>query len=159
GTFEPPITVNPGVPSRDIAWVPNSDQGPLLASVDAQVNAVSLYAYRNGSFVQIGSLPTGQLPAQIIAADPTAHGRGVVVVRNAGDGTLTLYFNNGPGLNGSSLAPETIPADIGVSDVQAVDTTGNGWLDLVLTNKLTGQVTVLHNLGGGGAFADPVTYR
>ena len=24
GTFEPPVTVNPGTPSRDIAWVPDT---------------------------------------------------------------------------------------------------------------------------------------
>ncbi len=35
GTFEPPVTINPGFPSRDIAWVPKTDEGPLLASVDA----------------------------------------------------------------------------------------------------------------------------
>ncbi len=39
GTFEPPVTVNPGNPSRDIAWVPNPGQVPVLASVDAHDNA------------------------------------------------------------------------------------------------------------------------
>ena len=62
GTFEPPVTVNPGTPSRDIAWVPNTDQGPVLASVDAHDNAVSLYAYRDGGFVEVGSLATGYCP-------------------------------------------------------------------------------------------------
>ncbi len=38
---------------------------------------------------------------------------------------------------------------LGVSDVQAVDTTGSGRLDLVVTNKLTGQVSILRNLGDG----------
>ena len=52
----------------------------------------------------------------------------------------------------------TIPVGLGVSDVQAVDTTGSGRLDLVVTNKLTGQVSVLHNLGDG-TFAAPVPYR
>ena len=28
GSFEPPVTVNPGTPSRDIAWVPNTGPGP-----------------------------------------------------------------------------------------------------------------------------------
>src|SRR5262249_1626732 len=30
GSFDPPITINPGFPSRDIAWIPNTDQGPVL---------------------------------------------------------------------------------------------------------------------------------
>ena len=36
GTFEPPVTINPGAPSRDIAWVPDTNVGAVLASVDAQ---------------------------------------------------------------------------------------------------------------------------
>ena len=69
GSFEPPVTVNPGNPSRDIAGVPDTDQGPVLASVDATDNAISLYGWRDGTFVRIGSLPTGSLPAQIVSAD------------------------------------------------------------------------------------------
>ena len=69
GTFLPPVTIQPidpstgalEYPSRGIVWVPNTEQGPLLASVDATDNAISLFAYRNGGFVRIGSLPTGQL--------------------------------------------------------------------------------------------------
>ncbi len=80
--------------SRDIAWVPNTVDGPLLASVDAQDDAVSLYAYRDGGFVRVGSLTTGQLPAQIIAADLNGDGWDDLVVRNAGDGTLSVYFRN-----------------------------------------------------------------
>ena len=52
----------------------------------------------------------------------------------------------------------TLTVGLGVSDVQAVDTTGSGLLDLVVTNELTGQVSVLHNLGNG-TFAAPVPYR
>ena len=52
----------------------------------------------------------------------------------------------------------TLPVGLGVSDVQAVDTTGNGVLDLVVTNKLTGQVSLLRNLGDG-TFAPPEPYR
>ena len=92
GAFEPPVTINPGFPSRDIAWAANTIDGPLLASVDAQDDAISLYAYRHGGFVRIGSLTTGQLPAQIIAADLTGTGWDDLVVRNAGDGTLSVFF-------------------------------------------------------------------
>ena len=49
GSFDPPITINAGSPSRDIAAVATS-QGTLLASVDATDNAVSLFAYHNGQF-------------------------------------------------------------------------------------------------------------
>jgi len=161
GSFEPPVTVNPGNPSRDIAWVPNPGQVPVLASVDAHDNRISLYAYRDGGFVLVGSLATGPLPAQIIAADLNGNGLTDLVVRNAGDGTLSVFF--GTEFNRSTflgpiipqfvppqfLPAVTIPVGLGVSDVQAVDTTGNGRLDLVVTNKLTGQVSILRNLGDG----------
>src|SRR5262249_39603597 len=89
GSFEPPITIHPNNPSRDIAWVPNSAEGPLLAGVDAHDNAVSLYVWRDGSFVRVDALPTGLLPAQIVSADLNTDGFNDLVVRNAGDGTLT----------------------------------------------------------------------
>ena len=53
-----------------------------------------------------GSLTTGQLPAQIIAADLTGDGLTDLVVRNAGDGTLSVYFGSrllGP------IQPDSIP--------------------------------------------------
>jgi hypothetical protein len=178
GTFEPPVTVNPPLPdgsnpykSRDIAWLPNTDKGPVLASVDAQNKSLTFYAYRDGGFVRLaGSLATGQIPAQIIAADLNGTGMTDVVVRNAGDGTLSVYFGTPP-IPGSSsgpvnpqlappdfLPPVSLPVGIGVSDVQAVETTGNGRLDLLVTNKLSGQVSVLLNLGNG-QFAAAVPYR
>ena len=93
GTFDPPITINPGHPSRDIVTV-DTNQGPVLASVDATDNAISLYGWRDGNFVRIGSLPTGSLPAQIVMADLNGDGWDDLVVRNAGDGTLTVFFSN-----------------------------------------------------------------
>jgi hypothetical protein len=165
GTFEPPITVNPQNPSHDIAWVPNSSLGPLIASVDAHDAHVSLYAYRAGGFVQVGSLNTGPLPAQIVAADLDHSGWTDLIVRDAADGTLSVFFNDGTGTfqtgfgpSGPFLAPVTIPVGIGISDVAAVDTTGAGTYDLVVTNKLTGQVSVLRNLSAR-RFAPPVPYR
>ena len=75
----------------------------MLASVDAQDNAISFYAYRDGGFVRVGSLTTGQLPAQIIAADLNGDGLDDLVVRNAGDGTLSVFF--GTTLPSSSSVP------------------------------------------------------
>ena len=137
GTFEPPVVVNPGFPSRDIAWVPNTIDGPVLASADAQDNAVSLFAFRDGGFVRIGSLATGGLPAQIIAADLNGDGWDDLIVRNAGDGTLSVYYNASdttllrPHSSGRETPeprffgiPVTLAAGLGVSDVQVVDTTG-----------------------------------
>src|SRR5262249_36930315 len=48
----------------------------------------------------------------------------------------------------------TLSVGLGVSDVQAVDTAGVGVLDLVVTNKLSGQLAILRSRGGG-LFAPP----
>ena len=165
GSFLPPVTINPGFPSRDIAWVAETNQGPLLASVNAEGPAISLYAWRDGGFVRIGSLATGQLPTQISSADLNGDGLDDIVVQNAGDGTLSIFFAanlGGSASPGTQLQPFFPPAilsvGLGVSDVQAIDTTGDDRLDLVITNAVTGQVSVLRNLGGD-SFAAPVTYR
>jgi hypothetical protein len=171
GTFEPPVTVNPNNPSRDIAWLPSTDQGPVLASVDARDDGISFYGYRNDRFVQLqGLLTTGRLPVQIIAADLSGDGLTDLVVRNAGDGTLSVFFGTsfdrsqlvGPFspefFPPSFLPPLTLSVGLGASEVQAIDTTGKGALDLVVTNKRAGQVSVLLSLGGR-SFDAPVSYR
>ncbi len=176
GTFEPPIIVNPPLPdgsnpyaSRDIAWLPNTDRGPVLASVDTADNAIIFYAYRDGGFVRLsGSLHTGQFPEQIIAADLNGTGWDDLVVRNAADGTLSVFYGtsfigpvdpkNAQNSLPTFLPPVTLTVGLGVSDVEAVDATSGGALDLVATSKLTGQVSVLYNLGNG-TFAAPLPYR
>jgi len=163
GRFDPPVTVNPGRPSRDIAAV-STNRGTLLASVDANDNFVSLFAYRNGGFSLVGSLATGVEPAQIVSADLMADGEDDLVIRNAGDGTLTVFFSNGSGSDatGNALFPRsvTLPVGLGVSDVTLadVDRDHDHTTDIVVTNKVSGEVGVLRNLGHG-AFASAVLYR
>src|SRR5262249_13661631 len=122
--------------------------------------------YREGRFVRLsGSLATGRLPAQVIAAQLNGDGLDDLIVRNAGAGTVSVYLATfaavGPisALEPPSFLPaETLPVGLGVSDVRAVDTRGAGALDLVVTNKLSGQVSILPNLGDG-FFAAPVPYN
>ena len=112
----------------------------------------------------LGHSTTGQRPKRkIIAADLNGDGLTDLVVRNAGDGTLSVYLGcrflgpMSPLESPTFTGPLTIPIGLGVSDVQAVETTGSAALDLSVTNKLTGQVSVLRNLGDG-AFAPPAPY-
>ena len=170
GVYNSPITINPGAPSRAIAWVPTTNQGPVLASADAHDDSVTLYAWRGGQFVALGSLATGKLPTQIVAADLNGDGLTDLVVRNALDGTLSVYFGapfNRSNLEGpiaagffppTFLAPVTLSVGLGASDVQTIDTAGNGLLDLVVTNSVTGQLSIIRNLGNG-TFAPPEPYR
>ena len=165
GSFLPPVTVNPGYPSRDIAWVPNTLDGPLLASVDAQDDASRSTPFATGlrphritddraSSQRRSSWPTWTATAGTTwwsAMPATAPSRSSSPRMFTGPIDLRADFR-------AFLPPVTLSVGLGVSDVQAVDTTGSGRLDLVVTNKLTGQVSVLLNLGNG-TFAPPVPYR
>ena len=153
GSFEPPITVNPDHPARDLTIVPTC-QGPLIASVDTKDDAVSLYAYRGGGFARVGSLPTGLLPAQVESADLTGDGNADLVVRNAGDGTASLYLGDGEG--GFTPLP-ALPIGQGASDIALADVDRSGRIDLVVTNQATGDVRIFFNRGDA-TFGPPARY-
>ena len=151
GRFDPPITINPGLPSRDITPV-LTRWGMTLASVDATNNAVSLFAYIDGQFRLVDTLATGLEPAQIVAADLYGTGQNDLIIRNAGDGTLTIYTGNP--LFGDFQAPSTLSVGMGVSDVAVADLNPDGLPDILLANQTSGEVEVILNLGGG-EFSSP----
>jgi hypothetical protein len=154
GIFAPPITVNPGDPSRDIAFVDTS-LGPLVASVDANDDAISFFRSGPAGFTQVASLRTGSQPAQILAADLDGTGQTDLLVRDAGDGTISLFRGDG---HGWFLPRVALPVGLGASDLAAADLNQGRLLDIVVTDRLSGEVDVLQNLGGGN-FAAPVPYR
>ncbi len=155
GTFDPPIIVNPGFPSRDIAWVPDSRGWPAprqRGRPERRRHPLRRSGMATSSC--IASLATGPLPAQVIAADLNGDGRDDLVVRNAGDGSLSVYFNGGPGASWPGFSPFVARGDRpGRSG--PVRRRGRGYPrrgvvpDLVVTDELTGQVSVLHNDGAG----------
>jgi hypothetical protein len=163
-SFDPPIVANPGIPSRDIAAIP-LDRGVLLASADALDDAVSLFLFDATSdhFNVVGLLETRNLPAQIVAGDLDGNGRVDLVVRNAADGTLSIFYNDPSGSIvlspvGSDSNPVslprffpalTIPVGAGVSDVSLADLSGAGRLDILAADKNSGDIRILHNRGNG----------
>ena len=154
GSFEPPITINSGFPSRDIAAVVTR-QGTLLASVDAEDNAVSLFAYHDGLFSRVVRLATGPEPAQIVSADLNGSGEDDLIIRNASDGTLTVYMSNDQGW---FLPRIDLPVGPGISDVAVADVNQDGRPDILLANQISGEVEVILNLGDGD-FSTPTLYR
>ena len=155
GSFEPPVTINPGVPSRDIAAV-TTQQGVWLASVNATGNAISWFAYHNGQFRLMGTLATGLAPAQIVAADLNGTGDNDLIIRNAGDGTLTIYMGNP--LAGGFLPPITLTVGSGISNVSVADVNQDGRPDILLANQTSGLVEVISN-DGNRRFSQPTLYR
>ena len=153
GSFSAPVTINPGDPSRAIAFVP-TQSNDLLASVDLQDNAVSLYAYNGGQFVRVDSLATGALPTQIVAGDLTGNGNTDLVVLDARDGAAAVYL--GDGLGGFARGND-VPVGLGASDIALADVDGTGRLDLLVTNQVTGLVTVFSGTGNA-TFNAPSSY-
>jgi hypothetical protein len=156
GSFQPPITINTGFPSRGIAAVV-TNEGVLLASVDATGNTVSWFAYQNRQFRLMGTLATGLEPAQIVSANLNGGGGDDdLIIRNAGDGTLTIYLSNP--LAGGFLPPITLTVGPGISNVSVADINQDGRPDILLSNQTSGLVEVILNRGGG-SFSQPTLYR
>jgi hypothetical protein len=129
-------------------------RGDLLASVDLNDNAVSLYAYRGGQFVRVGSLATGTFPTQIVVGDLIDNGYSDLVVLDAGDGTAAVYLGNGIG---GFAGGYDVPIGPGASAIALADVDGTRHLDLVVTNQVTGLVTVYPG-NGDATFGAPSTY-
>ena len=95
GTFEPPVTVNPGYPlARHRLGSQHGSRGRCSPASMPRTTPSRSTPIATAAFVRVGSLATGQLPAQIIAADLNGNGWDDLVVRNAGDGTLSVFFSN-----------------------------------------------------------------
>ncbi len=154
GNFAPPLTVNPGDPSRDVAFV-STQYGPAIASVDAADNAISFFVLRSTGFVLVAKLATGSEPAQILSADLNENEITDLIVRNAGDGTISVFAGDG---HGWFLPAVNLQVGLGASDVEVADLRQDGLLDIIYTNRISGEVGVLENLGGG-SFGSPVLYR
>ncbi len=99
GTFEPPVTVNPRCQTARIPILArhrldpeHRSRAPCSPASMPRTTPSRSTLIATGAFVRVGSLTTGQLPAQIIAADSDGDGLDDLVVRNAGDGTLSVYF-------------------------------------------------------------------
>ena len=160
GVYAPPVTVNPGDPSRAIAFV-STEYGPAIASVDANDDDISFFVLRPTgphtiNFVKVATLATGSDPAQILAADLSGvSGLTDLVVRDAGDGTILVFPNNG---SGWFRSPHAYSVGVGASDIEVADLQQNGRLDIVYTDRIAGEVGVLENLGAD-VFAPPVPYH
>ena len=154
GVFDPPITLNPGDPSRDITAIPTGQGSCWPARMSTIMRSrCSHTATNNGS-----GRPTSRpacLPRRSCRPTSPSTASMTWVVRNAGDGTLTIYPNDG---HGGFLPRIDIQVGLGISDVAVYGLDPGGLPDLIVTNEVTGQVEVLVNQRGG-SFGPPSSYR
>jgi hypothetical protein len=154
GGYAPPTTINPGAPALDIAALSNGGD-ELIAAADSRDNLVRLYRRVGADFVPAGTLATGALPAQVVAGDVNGDGLPDLVVRDAGDGTASVFL----GLPGGGFAAmPSVAIGLGASSIALADVDGSGRISLVVTNQVTGDVRVYPGLGDG-TFGQPSRYQ
>lgn len=149
GTFGAALVVNPTDPARAAAIVSTS-QGYLIAALDNATNTVSLYRRNaDNTFTRVGTLPVGNVATRIVAGNFRSNTNPLntdLAVYNSGDGTVTIFLSNGAG---GFSAPTTIAVGVGESDMALSPDPTSGAPDLVFSDQLTGQITVLVNNGRG----------
>jgi hypothetical protein len=151
--FAPPMVINPGNPARDFS-VFETPTGPAVASVDEAGDKVSIYTYSSADaeqpFALSATLPTGDYPVSIGAADLTGNGLGDLVVANDFDASVSIYLQTA---TGRFDAPITQPVGVGPSEITFLKVAGQGGPDIVVSDQISGDFTVLVN--DATAFSPP----
>lgn len=131
-----------------------------LAVTDASASSVHILTgdghggFSNASAVTVGTQPTG-----ITQGDFNHDGKLDLAVANAGSGNVSVLLGQGNGAftaeSPISVGPST---GTGATSIVAVDTTGDGNLDLATGNPLQGNFAVLTG-NGDGTFAPADFYQ
>jgi hypothetical protein len=147
GAFDSPVVINPSMPVRDATLVhgPNGDR---IAALAAHGDAVELFTYQpNDTFtVTTLSLPAGSMPIRVASADLNGDGWGDLVVLNAGTDTVSVFLAQP---DGSFKDSADITAPPGASGLTLANLGGGSLPDILVTSQVTGQVSLIHNLGDG----------
>ena len=161
GAFAPPVVLNPGpqMAARDIALVSSTGGGFLLAALNSttftvagapsSVPRVTLYQpHPDGTFTILTSLdlPAGFLYADIASADLTGLGLGDLVISAADSDQVFVFLQTSPGV---FSAANSYAVGVNPSAIDLVDVNNDRSRDIVVTDRFSGQVSVLLNNGFG----------
>jgi hypothetical protein len=152
GAFAAPIVLNPdpGDAARALALVQTGAGNTLVAALDADSFAVTLYQPNSdGTVTTLPAgfvLPAGYTGATIAAADLTNDGRDDLVISAADSDQIFVVLQTSPGVFGT---PQ--PCSVGMipSAIAFTDVNGDGFLDIVVSDRFSGQVSVLINQQNG----------
>jgi hypothetical protein len=147
GTFDPPVTINPGDPVRDFTAFMTGG-GDQLAGIGVTPGggeagySIVLMQHQVGGTIPLAS---GALPVRITSGDLTGDGLGDLILLNS-TGTITV-FRQIPGDQFLKLPDQMVA--VGLSDLAVVNLPGDPHPDLLLTNESSGQVMILRGKGDG----------
>jgi cysteine-rich repeat protein len=131
----------------DIADTAAGGLPELLVSVGGE-NVVKAFGNAgNGSFIFLSQLAVGVTPFGVVAADLSGDG--------ALDFACTNINNNNITVSVAGQVPQNVVAGGQPHDIEVGELNGQPGLDLVVTNRLSGALTVFLNQGNG-VFAAPV---
>ncbi|MDX2176610.1 MAG: VCBS repeat-containing protein [Candidatus Sumerlaeia bacterium] len=159
GTFAPAVNYAVGEGPRFIAAGDfNSDGVTDLAAANIFPDTVSiLFGNSNGSgpdgtFAPQVTLPTGDAPYGIVAADLNSDGIMDIATANLGSDSVSVLLGNGTGGMGNGTFANAVeyPVGDGPYGIVAADLSGDGILDIATANQFSDNVTVLPGNGSGG---------
>jgi hypothetical protein len=160
GTFQPAqnysTSTSPAIsPFAAAAGDFNGDGVPDLAVLDTGVTILT--GNGDGTFTRGAALITGNVPADIAAADLTGSGILDLVVANNDDATVSIFMGNG---DGTFQAQTVLNVQPYPSSVAVGDWNGDGVPDIAVANFVDGvSSTVSVLLGSGkGVFQNAVDY-
>jgi hypothetical protein len=175
GGFNPAETLNPGQPALDLVQLSLSGQ-TALAALDIQTQTVSLYteSTTGGPFTRkLGidlsaardpvtnqPLAEGLLPVRLAAGDLNGDGLDDLVVLASGAGTTSRAFVFLQNADGSFPTDPSyvLQTGAGPADLTLADLDGDGRLDIAVTNRYSGDVSVFLNTKGN-PFAQEQRFR
>jgi hypothetical protein len=155
------VTPLAGIPGNIATADLNSDGRPDVIVPDFGTDLVSVrLAQSGGRFAAVQRYAVGLKPSFIAVGDYNRDGHPDIAVSNAGSGSVSVLLNQGdgdfaPARNYSVSQPGSFSG--GSFSVAAIDVNHDGLVDLVTSNSLSNDVTVL--LGrGNGSFSPARTY-
>ena len=150
-----------GVPGNIAAADLNGDGRPDVITPDFGTDLLSIRMNTGGGhFGPVVRYPVGLKPSFVAVGDFNGDGHPDIAVSNAGSFDVSVLINRGNGTFWPAVQyPVSAPGGLsgGSFSIEAVDVNHDGRLDLVTSNSLTNDVSVL--LGrGDGTFAPARTY-
>ncbi|UCD73825.1 MAG: VCBS repeat-containing protein [Phycisphaerales bacterium] len=132
------------------------DAGLDLAVTNHDDRTISLFQNNGGSFASVGTLSLGaqRRPEGIVAADLDNDSDLDLAVASNGTGfeSASVFLFAGGAFSGPAHYPT---GGLNTSQIAAADLDCDGLADLVTANTDSGNVSLLHN-AGGGVFPSPV---